>query len=183
MVAERLAVRAGVLVVDEAFADVMPQESLCGSLDRVSNVIVFRSFGKFFGLAGVRLGFVAAEQVRAATFRQAIGDWPVSGPAVAIGIKAYRDVEWQTLQRRRLTESAQRLDALLARAGLTITGGTVLFRLARCDDADAVFRHLAAHGILTRPFASDSALLRVGLPGDESQWQRLTTALEARFTS
>jgi cobalamin biosynthetic protein CobC len=214
-VAARLRERAGVLVVDEAFADVMPRESLCGSLDRMGNAVVFRSFGKFFGLAGVRLGFVATSnpaQRRAseagthstamverrhasagnrvdgeggvvAAFRQALGDWPVSGPAVAIGTQAYRDVEWQALQRRRLTQSAQRLDALLTRAGLTIAGGTVLFRLARCDDADAVFRHLATQGILTRPFASDGTLLRVGLPGDESQWQRLAAALTTRFTS
>jgi cobalamin biosynthetic protein CobC len=194
-VAGALAGRGGVLIVDEAFADVRPDESLCGSLDRVSNVIVFRSFGKFFGLAGVRLGFVVAacsEQGRALrvrdserhgarAFRAAIGDWPVSGPAVAVGTAAYRDLQWQSVQRRRLAEAAERLDALLTRAGFTIAGGTVLFRLARCADAGAVFKHLAAHGILTRPFASDSTLLRVGLPADEAHWQRLATALDSRF--
>jgi cobalamin biosynthetic protein CobC len=72
---------------------------------------------------------------------------------------------------------------LLTRAGLAIAGGTVLYRLARCDDADGVFRRLAAHGILTRPFSSDATLLRVGLPGDEPQWQRLATALDARVIS
>jgi cobalamin biosynthetic protein CobC len=227
-VAGALAKRAGVLIVDEAFADVMPGESLCGSLERVSNVVVFRSFGKFFGLAGVRLGFVVAASsgpgrasrrqdsgeaggARAAAelaerviggavsarvpaanlrsapadhgaraFRAAMGDWPVSGPAVAVGTAAYRDLQWQSLQRRRLTATAERLDALLMRAGLTIAGGTVLFRLARCADADAVFKHLAAHGILTRPFASDGTLLRVGLPADEAQWQQLTMALDSR---
>ena len=229
-VAGMLAERDGVLIVDEAFADVRPEESLCGSLDRVSNVIVFRSFGKFFGLAGVRLGFVVAacfEQGRALrargsgeaggariglpsvsaamrgvpafseaahvrevpaahgarAFRAAIGDWPVSGPAVAVGTAAYRDLQWQSLQRRRVTEAAERLDALLIRAGLTIAGGTALFRLARCADADAVFRQLAAHGILTRPFASDATLLRLGLPADESHWQRLATALDSRHIS
>jgi cobalamin biosynthetic protein CobC len=209
----------------------MPGESLCGSLERVTNVIVFRSFGKFFGLAGVRLGFVvtggswqgraaeaqapaaaalagaaptgaaparaaptgaaparaaragAAAHAIAASFRSALGDWPVSGPAVAIGTAAYRDVRWQTEQRHRLAQAAQRLDALLSDAGLTVAGGTVLYRLARCADADAVFKRLAAHGILTRPFSSDSTLLRVGLPGDESHWQRLATALDARCTS
>jgi cobalamin biosynthetic protein CobC len=197
-VAARLRQREGVLVVDEAFADVVPELSVCELLERASNVIVFRSFGKFFGLSGVRLGFVVTgcsgpgpasgasdsdDPTLATAFRQALGDWPVSGPAVAIGTAAYRDVAWQAQQRRRLKEAAQRLDALLTRAGLAITGGTALYRLARCEDADAVFRHLAAHGILTRPFSSDTTLLRVGLPGDESQWQRLAAALDTRLTS
>jgi cobalamin biosynthetic protein CobC len=203
-VAGALAERGGVLIVDEAFADVRPEESLCASLARVSNVIVFRSFGKFFGLAGVRLGFVIAacsEQGRALqshgsgkangahaaawsrAFRAAIGDWPVSGPAVALGTAAYRDLQWQALQRRRLTDAAERLDALLIRAGFTIAGGTALFRLARSADADAAFRHLAAHGILTRPFASDGTLLRVGLPADEAHWRRLAAALDSRSIS
>jgi cobalamin biosynthetic protein CobC len=208
-VAGMLADRGGVLIVDEAFADVRPEESLCGSLGRVSNVIVFRSFGKFFGLAGVRLGFVVAAYSKrgralraqvsgeaggarigpaltemmprgSQAFRSAIGDWPVSGPAVAVGTAAYRDLQWQALQRRRLTEAAERLDALLIRAGFTIAGGTALFRLARCADADVAFRHLAAQGILTRPFASDGTLLRVGLPADEAHWQRLAAALDSR---
>jgi cobalamin biosynthetic protein CobC len=193
-IAGGLAERGGVLVVDEAFADVMPEHSVCGALDRVGNLIVFRSFGKFFGLAGVRLGFVAtsgsgsgrglgAPVDVASSFRDALGDWPVSGPAVAIGTAAYRDLQWQSEQRRRLSDAAQRLDELLTNAGLAIAGGTVLYRLARCNDADAVFKRLAAHGILTRPFSSDATLLRVGLPGDESQWQRLANALDARATS
>jgi cobalamin biosynthetic protein CobC len=192
-IAARLAERAGVLLVDEAFADVMPEASVCGFLDRFANLVVLRSFGKFFGLAGVRLGFVVTAATTAvapaglsiaAEIRRALGDWPVSGPAVAIGTAAYRDTRWQSGQRQRLAHAAQRLDALLTEAGLAIEGGTVLFRLVRCADANAVFEHFAAHGILTRPFAGDPTLLRIGLPGDESQWQRLADALvDARCTS
>jgi cobalamin biosynthetic protein CobC len=185
-VAAELATRGGVLIVDEAFADVRPEHSVCSALEgeaggrHAGALIVLRSFGKFFGLAGVRLGFVlmSSDSRRWATaIRHAIGDWPVSGPAVAIGTAAYRDAKWQETQRHRLTAAADRLDAMLVRAGLTITGGTVLYRLARCADADAIFRRLASHGVLTRPFASDGSLLRVGLPAEESHWQRLQAAL------
>jgi len=85
------------------------------------------------------------------------------------------------MQRRRLISAAERLDALLVRAGFIIEGGTVLFRLARCADADAKFRQFAAHGVLTRPFSSDRTLLRFGLPADESQWERLAVALDPRL--
>lgn len=178
----------GALIVDEAFADLAPEHSLCGALDEPlsRSLIVFRSFGKFFGLAGVRLGFVICDAVSARHFRQALGDWPVSGPAVALGTAAYRDTEWQTMQRQRLAAAAARLDGLLTRAGLSVIGGTALFRLARCAGADgvagadALFRHLATHGILTRPFASDPTLLRFGLPGEEAHWRRLALALHSR---
>jgi cobalamin biosynthetic protein CobC len=173
-----LASRGGTLIVDEAFADVLPDNSVCGSMR--DGLVVFRSFGKFFGLAGVRLGFIVAAPPAAQRFRQALGDWPVSGPAVAIGTAAYNDIEWQTMQRARLTSAAARLDALLEQGGFSIAGGTALFRLARCGDADSAFRHLAAHGVLTRPFSSDPTLLRIGLPADESHWARLTDALIGR---
>jgi cobalamin biosynthetic protein CobC len=175
-----LAARGGTLIVDEAFADVAAEHSLCASL--CEGLIVFRSFGKFFGLAGLRLGFVITASREQRRFRQALGDWPVSGPAVAVGTAAYSDFDWQAMQRARLTSAAARLDALLTRAGFTITGGTALFRLARCVDADSAFRHLASHGILTRPFSSDPTLLRIGLPAYESHWVRLTDALIGRRT-
>jgi cobalamin biosynthesis protein CobC len=189
--AEELGARGGTLIVDEAFADVRPEQSVCGALS--GGVMVFRSFGKFFGLAGVRLGFVAmaCPRMRRA-LRSALGDWPVSGLAVALGTAAYRDLVWQSTQRRRLQAAAECLDSMLIRAGLAIVGGTTLFRLARADaaagrgtaaserTADATFRHLAQHGILTRPFSSDASLLRFGLPADEAQWQRLAIALVSR---
>ncbi|MEP7246383.1 MAG: threonine-phosphate decarboxylase CobD, partial [Gammaproteobacteria bacterium] len=180
-IAAVLASRSGVLVVDEAFADASPANSLSNT--HANGLILFRSFGKFFGLAGVRLGFVIAAEDEARAFRQALGDWPVSGPAVSIGTAAYRDLAWQEMQRQRLLATAARLDNLLIGGGLAISGGTVLFRLVRCSDADAVFRHLAGHSILTRPFNSDPGLLRVGLPGDEAHWPRLAAALDSRRRS
>lgn len=176
--ARTLAARGGVLVVDEAYADVEPGHSLCAEVD--DGLIVFRSFGKFFGLAGVRLGFAVAPNPHAAGFRQLVGDWPVSGPAVAIGRAAYVDDAWQVEQRERLQKARARLDALLVESGLEVTGGTPLYRLARCADATALFLHLAARGILVRPFHDDPQLLRIGLPAEQDQWDRLREALNAR---
>lgn len=143
------------------------------------NVICLRSFGKFFGVPGLRLGFVLAPPAIAQTLRSWLGDWPISGPAIAIGTAAYRDLDWQVTQRSRLATDAARLDALLTAAGLEARGGTPLFRLIETEHANALFRHLAAAHILTRPFADNHRRLRIGLPGSEDHWTRLTHALDA----
>ncbi len=176
--AEVLASRGGVLLVDEAFADAAPELSVSDAAG--AGLIVFRSFGKFFGLAGLRLGFVIANAEWAAGFRQLLGDWPITGPTAVIATAAYRDREWQTAQRARLANGAARLNSVLNKSRLEVIGGTVLFRLARACNADAVFRQLTAAGILTRPFANDPTLLRVGLPSNDSQWKRLEQALGVR---
>ena len=112
-------------IVDEAFADATPEHSL---LPHRNGAIVLRSFGKFFGLAGVRLGFVIADKPVVKTVRAQLGDWPISGPALAIGIKAYRDTAWQYEQRARLVIARDRLIKLLTNSGLEIVGGTPLFQ-------------------------------------------------------
>lgn len=174
-IAQRLASRGGVLVIDEAYADITPQNSLCAEAS--DGILIFRSFGKFFGLAGVRLGFVITSN-HALSFRQLVGDWPVCGPAVDIGIAAYRDSHWQSAQRQRLLRAGTDLDALLLEAGFELMGGTPLYRLVRCTDADALFRRLATCGILVRPFNDDSRWVRIGLPADDDQWTRLRAALQ-----
>jgi cobalamin biosynthesis protein CobC len=174
--ARDLASRGGVLIVDEAYVDADPALSLCGEPD----LVLFRSFGKFFGLPGLRLGFVVVPEDQVPRFRHAVGDWPLNGPAIAVGTAAYLDKSWQDTQRERVRQAEARLDEILQRAGLAIEGGTPLFRLARCANADVLFRHLASRAILTRPFEEDGGLLRIGLPGDEAQWARFAAALDTR---
>lgn len=175
--ADRLRARNGLLVVDEAFMDVGPTAgSLAGEVAR-GNVVVLRSFGKFFGLAGLRLGFAIAGMEIAARLDALLGPWAVAGPAIAVAETALGDRPWIEATRARLAADAGRLDRLLTSAGLTIVGGTSLFRLARAPAADTVFRRLGRAGIVVRRFPYEPAWLRFGLPADEPQWERLRAAL------
>lgn len=169
--------RNGWLLVDEAFADVDPTLSVAPSVDDAKRLIVFRSFGKFFGLAGVRLGFVLAPQAVVAALRDRLGAWPLSAAAIAIGTAAYADADWIAATRQRLPGEAAALDAMLARWGFQPAGACPLFRLIEADDAQALFERLARRAILTRPFADRRRWLRIGLPADAGARARLEAAL------
>lgn len=165
------------LLVDEAFADCDPTASIAPRVGDAARLVVFRSFGKFFGLAGVRLGFVLGPQALLARLRELLGAWPVSAPAVAIGTAAYRDASWIATTRAELPHRAATLDALLARRGYTAIGACPLFRLIETRDAAALFDRLAHARILTRPFAERPDWLRLGLPADAAARTRLEAAL------
>ena len=175
-IADRLDQNHGILVVDESFADMAPDISLVGETHR-ENIVVLRSFGKFYGLAGLRLGFAIASPALAERLDAVLGPWAVAGPAVAIGQNALADSEWKRQTLARLASDAKKLDELLIEAGLEIAGGTSLFRLTRSQDAGALFDRLGRAGILVRRFAKDPTWLRWGLPTDENAWQRLSAAL------
>ena len=165
------------MVVDEAFADAPGGASVLPHLRADDRIIVLRSFGKFFGLAGLRLGFVVAPPAMVAAVRHLLGDWPVSAHAIAMGSAAYRDREWADAARNRLNAQAAALDACLARHGLQAEGASPLFRLVRDCPAEQLFLTLARAGILVRPFADHPRWLRFGLPADASALQRLDRAL------
>lgn len=169
--------RDGWLLVDEAFADADPAPSVAASVADDRRLIVFRSFGKFFGLAGVRLGFVLAPQAIVAALRERLGAWPLSAAAIAIGTAAYADTGWIAATRRRLPGDAAALDAVLVRHGYRPIGACPLFRLIETDDAAALFERLARRAILTRPFADQLRWLRIGLPADADALARLDAAL------
>jgi L-threonine-O-3-phosphate decarboxylase len=173
----QLASRGGWLVVDEAFIDATPAQSIaaaCGG----EGLVVLRSLGKFFGLAGARVGFVLAWPSLLRQLEALLGPWGVSGPAREVARLALQDSRWQQASRQRLHAGSERLAALLARYGMPPAGGTALFQYCTVPAAAAVHRQLAARGILVRQFAEPAAL-RFGLPGSEEQWQRLETALAA----
>ena len=175
--ARTLQARGGVLVVDEAFMDVGPRGASLGPEIARGNVVVLRSFGKFFGLAGLRLGFALAAPPLAARLSALLGPWAVSGPALAVGAAALADRAWIEQSRRSLAEATARLDAILSGAGLDILGGTTLFRLIRTAAAGELFHHLGRAGILTRAFPDHATWLRFGLPAGEPEWQRLQIAM------
>ncbi|WP_158743378.1 threonine-phosphate decarboxylase CobD [Acidisphaera sp. L21] len=163
------------LVVDEAFAD-LEACSLSAMLPH-PRLILLRSFGKTYGLAGVRLGFALTAPALAAGLRQALGPWSVSGPALLAGQAALADAAWRAATTLHLTHDAARLDATLRNAGCHIVGGTRLFRLASHPQAPALATRLAQAGILVRQFAANPTWLRFGLPGTDPDWTRLHSAL------
>jgi cobalamin biosynthetic protein CobC len=169
--------RRGLLVIDEAFMDVGPADTSFGGEVARHNIVVLRSFGKFFGLAGLRLGFALARPEIAVRLAATLGPWAVSGPAIAIGEMALADDEWAKAMRQRLEGEARRLDAALSLAGMEVVGGTSLFRLVRSSAAESLFEHLGRAGILVRRFPEYPTWLRIGLPGNEATRDRLCAAL------
>ena len=166
--------RASLLVVDEAFAD-LEGCSLAPLLPR-PGLLLLRSFGKTYGLAGVRLGFALAEPVLACRLREALGPWAVSGPALHAGLCALPDGDWRMAAATRLAGDAARLDRLMVAAGGVLTGGTRLFRLYHHPAADALADRLGQAGVLVRQFDARPGLLRFGLP-EGAGWSRLAAGL------
>ncbi|SDH77157.1 MULTISPECIES: threonine-phosphate decarboxylase CobD [Bradyrhizobium] len=173
----RLASRVGRLVVDESFADAQPDLSLAPHAAR-GRLLVLRSFGKFYGLAGVRLGFILGSDADIAALAEMAGPWPVSGPAIAIGTAALSDRAWAEATVARLRADAARLDLLAQSAGWKLVGGTELFRLYDTPNAAAAREKLARHQIWTRMFPFSDPWLRLGLPGQPAEWDRLAAALQ-----
>ena len=173
----RLAQRGGWLVVDEAFMDNTPQLSLAPFAHQVG-LIVLRSFGKFFGLAGVRLGFVLAERKLLKLLAEQVGPWVVSGPTRIVGQACLRDTEGHVRQRARAEKARERLASLLEQHGFKAQGGCALFQWLITDRAEVLYEFMARRGILLRLFTHNSSV-RFGLPGEEADWLRLDQAFDA----
>lgn len=169
-----LAADVGLLVVDESFGDVAPGLSL---LPEGGRALVLRSFGKFWGLAGLRLGFAFGPEPLIAGLRALAGPWPVSGPAIGAGAAALADRGWAQAMRATLAGDAVRMDALAHAAGWRLVGGTGLFRLYDAGNAQEAQDRLARAHVWSRVFPDAPAWLRLGLPGPEAEWQRLETVL------
>ncbi|MGX1321441.1 cobalamin biosynthetic protein CobC [Bradyrhizobium sp. USDA 377] len=168
--------RVGRLVIDESFADAAPHLSLASDADR-PGLLILRSFGKFYGLAGLRLGFAIGNTADVARLAAASGPWPISGAAIAIGCRALRDDAWAETTSARLARDSIRLDAMVQSQGWALIGGTPLFRLYETPDALAAQDKLARAHIWSRVFVQKPAWLRLGLPGNEAEWSRLAEAL------
>ncbi len=174
--AATLAAKGGLLLVDEAFADLEGKGATIAPFLPVPGVLVLRSFGKTYGLAGVRLGFAMGDEALVDALRAAMGPWAVAGPALEAGLAALADEGWRRQMTLRLESEAARLDAAMERLGLKIVGGTRLYRLGEAEGAPALFKRLGKAGILVRRFSDQPRRLRLGLPADEAGWQRLESA-------
>ncbi|MBR0900501.1 threonine-phosphate decarboxylase [Bradyrhizobium tropiciagri] len=168
--------RVGRLVIDESFADAVPGISLASEAGQ-PGLLILRSFGKFYGLAGLRLGFAAGGEADITVLAAMVGPWPVSGAAIAIGRRALLDQDWAKATAARLAEDCVRLDTEASVQGWTLVGGTPLFRLYDVGDALAAQEKLARAQIWSRVFQQMPGWLRLGLPGSETEWSRLSAAL------
>ena len=174
---QQLAARGGWLVVDEAFMDVTPEHSICAH-SHLPGLIVLRSLGKFFGMAGARVGFVCAEPKLLGQLQEMLGPWTINAPARWASSAALRDTAWQTQTRARLLQDEIRMVQLLTQHQLTPTGGSALFQWHCSEHAIALHRALAQQAVFTRLFAEPAAI-RFGLPASEDQWAQLERALAA----
>jgi cobalamin biosynthesis protein CobC len=168
--------RVGRLVIDESFADAEPGLSLASHAGR-PGLLIIRSFGKFYGLAGLRLGFVIGCETDIAALAAMAGPWPISGAAIVVGERALLDRAWAEATAARLSRDASRLDTEVASLGWSLVGGTPLFRLYETGDARAAQEKLARARIWSRVFERRAGWLRLGLPGEEAEWTRLSAAL------
>ncbi len=166
---------APLTVIDESFCDTTPGDSHIALAARPGTILL-KSFGKFWGLAGLRLGFAIGDPGIIADLREALGPWQVAGPALQIGAEALSDPTWADETRQRLSDDAARLDDLMRRQGARTLGGTTLFRLYEVQDAAAAQAHLARHKIWSRTFPYSDNWIRLGLPHPD-RW----TQLEAAF--
>jgi cobalamin biosynthetic protein CobC len=172
----KLSSRVGRVVVDESFVDAVPGLSLAPQAGR-PGLLILRSFGKFYGLAGLRLGFALGSKADVTALSSMAGPWPLSGAAIEIGQRALLDRDWAVETTARLADDSLRLDALALAAGWKLVGGTPLFRLYETGDADAAQTQLARARIWSRVFPGQPAWLRLGLPGSDAEWTRLAVAL------
>ncbi|MBP0591377.1 threonine-phosphate decarboxylase [Paraburkholderia sp. LEh10] len=177
---QALNARGGTLIVDEAFADAMPSHSLAAHTDH-EGIVVLRSPGKFFGLAGVRAGFVLARPRLLEALDEALGAWTVSGPARHAVSAAFADTAWQHEMRVRLEHESARLAALLRAHGFDVHS-TPLFAWIADPRAAQLHDALAQQGIWTR-FFSDPASVRFGLPATHAAWARFEACLRQAMST
>jgi cobalamin biosynthetic protein CobC len=176
--ATKLAQKGGWLIVDEAFADSDPQESLVTCEQWPHNLVVLRSVGKFFGLAGARAGFLFAPENVMRLMHELLGPWTVSGPTRWAVKQALVDHNWQKQNRERINQASQRLNALLTDYLTDKLAGTALFTTVFLSDAVQCHHLLCQQQVLTRLCDEENAL-RFGLPADEAGWHKLEIALAA----
>ncbi len=175
--AEKLQAQGGFLIVDEAFADADPAESVASEAGR-PRLIILKSFGKFFGLAGVRLGFAIGPDTITSTIAQRLGPWAVSGPTLAIARHAFSSADALQAFHKRLNARRQALAGLLARCGLKEVGGTALFALVGHDGAQALHKRLCERHILVRKFSYAPHWLRIGLALEADDCVRLEKVIQ-----
>ena len=175
-IADTLAKNNGVLIVDEAFADLTPENSLASD-NLPENIILLRSLGKFFGLAGLRLGIARLPNfIKQKTILE-FGPWSVNALALKIAQYALQDKTWISNTRLNLKSNADNLSDILIKSGFHTMGKTDLFQLVEHRDFEYINNKLTQNGIYVRTFENDKKLMRFGLPKNEEEFLRLKETL------
>ncbi len=177
----RLAAKGGLLLVDEAFGEVTPRASVAGEAGR-DGLVVLRSLGKFYGLAGARFGAALGPENLIRRLEDQMGPWAVSGPALELAARAYGDTKWQKRTAKKLSDGREQLEETLSGHGFDIVGGTSLFVLVRHARAEKLYEHLGQRRILARNFPGKPEWLRFGLPAKKPALRKLDKALADYFT-
>ena len=173
----RVLPNVGKIIIDESYCDPTPELSMMPHAGE-KGLIIFKSVGKFFGLAGIRLGFIISQKSETEVFSNIIGPWSVSGPTLEVGTRALVDTTWIEQTRKRLSYDAKRLSNLIAESNLQSAGATKLFHLIKLDNAADAQKKFAEEMIWTRIFSYSKSWLRIGLPGSEDEWSRLRACLK-----
>jgi len=163
-------------IVDESFCDLTPEKSLIKFSDQ-PGVVVLKSFGKFWGLAGLRLGCAIAAPKTLKKLQSMLGPWPASGPALFIGVKALNDKNWANNNVKKLDNLASKFDDILLKNSIHIMGGTSLFRLIKIKNAEKMKNYFAQNHILIRTFSYSNEIARIGIPKNEKQRLKIETIL------
>lgn len=164
------------LVIDESFCDIALGNTHMREMATTPGVVILKSLGKFWGLAGLRLGFAIGDPAFIARLKEMLGPWPVAGPAQVVGRAALEDMRWANATRQRLAADAARMDATLQMKGAELIGGTALFRLYQVDSALKWQNKLAKNKVWSRVFPYEDTWLRLGLPPTD-RWPQLEAAL------
>jgi len=180
------------LIIDEAFADIFPSEfsfvphltnynennndSANDNENESDDLIVLRSFGKFFGLAGIRIGFACTTEIWRDIIKESIGPWSINGPALFIAEQALQDTQWQIEQSLRLEKYSKKLQELLK---LHLPNASIkanaLFITVFLDNAASVYEKLCQQGVYVR-LTDEQNALRFGV-GNDQQLLHLTGVL------
>ena len=152
------------LIIDESFIDQYPRKSLSHKLDDQTNILILRSFGKFFGLAGIRLGFLISNKEIDKKIQFLIGNWPISNVAINVASKALIDHVWIMNTISFLKEGSYFLDCLASEINWKVVGGTNLYRLYETPNAHDAQNKLANFKIWSRRFSYSKKWIRLGIP-------------------
>ncbi|WP_117235498.1 threonine-phosphate decarboxylase [Vibrio maerlii] len=181
---QQLHAKGGRLIVDEAFMDCTPEKSILPTFNTQSkldeNLIVLRSVGKFFGLAGARVGFVFAVSPILQKLREEIGPWTVTGPARWVVNQALQDGTWQQQTRQQLKTDITRLESLISNAWRCHYTSGNLFVTAYLNNAEITHQTMCKNQVLAR-LCDENNAIRFGLPKQDWQWDRLEQVLKYVF--